>query len=304
VPTPPAQKLDQLFCESLERYFRSLRLRYHFGIRIKDLLPSSSPSRLSDPFRHLRLPSKFNLQQVNNVAIEEYISRTQKLFGEIRLSHLIRRNLPRNSLSLIKKMSAHPDLVFKPADKNLGITILRRDWYETEMKRQLADTSTYKLAPFSSFSLMNIKSKIENILRSKVFSVSVKKFIWENPDIKPRACAFYGLPKIHKLKPDLDLNQMLQKLTCRPIVSCPSFITTPLSKWVDAVLQPLVIELPTVVKDSKSFINIIESFTVPPHLRDSCVLLTADISSLYTMIPTDDGIRKMEKFLRRPKSRD
>jgi hypothetical protein len=94
----------------------------------------------------------------------------------------------------------------------------------------------------------------------------------------------------------------IRRLTCRPIVACTKFITTPLSQWIDAVLQPLIRQLPNVVKDTKSFINTIESLVIPSHYRERCVLFSADISSLYTNIPTDDGIARMTHFLHRPNS--
>jgi energy-converting hydrogenase A subunit M len=62
------------------------------------------------------------------------------------------------------------------------------------------------------------------------------------------------------------------------------------------MLNPLVMNIPTVIKDSKSFVNMIESLYIDNEHFIDCVLLVADISSLYTMIPTDEGIAMMRRF--------
>ncbi len=55
---------------------------------------------------------------------------------------------------------------------------------------------------------------------------------------------------------------------------------------MDHWLQPIAKSLPSYIKDSKSFISLIESTPLPP---DS-ILCTLDVSSLYTNIPTEEGI--------------
>ncbi len=55
---------------------------------------------------------------------------------------------------------------------------------------------------------------------------------------------------------------------------------------MDHWLQPLAQALPSYIKDSKSFIKIIESTPLPKD----CILCTLDVSSLYTNIPTEEGM--------------
>ena len=290
VPTPGPMTHDKLLSNSLNRFFRSIRLRYHYGVAltIKEKDVSIRPV--------LKLPSTRQVTEVNSVNVETYIQRTQQAFDKIHLiQHIQRRNCAYSSRMILQKWRNHPSVIIKPADKNLGMTMLDRVWYENEMKRQLDDHSTYAESSFGAFTVMGISTLIDKLLASSVFSDHERKYIKSNPSVKSMPAALYGLPKIHKLSSLDDI----EKLACRPIVSCVTFITTPLSKWVDWILRPLVNLIALVIKDSKTFVNTIESMYIPDSIKHECVLLVADISSLYTMIPIDDGLVKMRRFLNR-----
>ena len=80
-----------------------------------------------------------------------------------------------------------------------------------------------------------------------------------------------------------------------PIVSSNSHLTERMSHFVDYHLQPLVHELPSFVKDTKDFLN--KRFTIG-NLPANILLVTLDVSSLYTNIPHNEGINACEHFLR------
>lgn len=52
--------------------------------------------------------------------------------------------------------------------------------------------------------------------------------------------------------------------------------------------------VPTVLKDSKSLVQLLEDTVIPD---ENCWLITADVESLYTNIPTREGIEYMKQFL-------
>ena len=56
-------------------------------------------------------------------------------------------------------------------------------------------------------------------------------------------------------------------------------------------LQP---NYPSHIKDKKHFLNLIEK---PPPLPPNAVLVTADVTSLYTNIPHEEGIAAMIHFM-------
>ena len=101
-------------------------------------------------------------------------------------------------------------------------------------------------------------------------------------DVKPGR--FYILPKIHK-----------PGNPGRPIVSSNSHPTERISQFVDYHLQPLVHKLPSFVKDTNDFLN--KLLTIGNLPADS-LLVTLDVSSLYTNIPHNEGINACDHFLR------
>ena len=88
----------------------------------------------------------------------------------------------------------------------------------------------------------------------------------------------YLLIKVHKAA----------GLSGRPIVPSTRWLTTPASVLVDHLLQEVMREaaIPHIVKDTKSFVNELESMHTT--MNDG-IFLTADIASLYTNIDTEDG---------------
>ena len=81
----------------------------------------------------------------------------------------------------------------------------------------------------------------------------------------------------------------------RPIVSSNSHPTERISQFVDYHLQPLVHKLPSFVKDTNDFLN--KLLTVG-KLPSNSLLVTLDVSSLYTNIPHNEGINACDHFLR------
>ena len=99
----------------------------------------------------------------------------------------------------------------------------------------------------------------------------------------PKAGRFYILPKIHK-----------QGNPGRPIVSSNSHPTERISEFVDFFLQPLVTTLPSYVKDTNDFLN---KLSLIHNLPNDILLVTLDVSSLYTNIPHNDGINACYHYL-------
>ena len=80
----------------------------------------------------------------------------------------------------------------------------------------------------------------------------------------------------------------------RPIVSSNSHPTEHISEFVDFHIKPLVNKLPSYVKDTNHFLNI--QLTLP-DLPANSLLVTLDVSSLYTNIPRNEGIDACYHFL-------
>ena len=92
---------------------------------------------------------------------------------------------------------------------------------------------------------------------------------------------FYILPKIHKTgNPG------------RPIVSSNSHPTERISQFVDYYNNPLVSTLDSHIKDTTDFLNKLSN-----NLPNNAILVTLDVSSLYTNIPHNQGIDACRHFL-------
>ena len=99
---------------------------------------------------------------------------------------------------------------------------------------------------------------------------------------QPKAGRFYLLPKIHKAgNPG------------RPIVSANGHPTEKISEFVDLHLQPHVHSLPSYLQDTTDFLRKQDAMgPLPPET----LLVSMDVTSLYTNIPHEDGIKACEEF--------
>ena len=85
---------------------------------------------------------------------------------------------------------------------------------------------------------------------------------------------FYTLTKIHK-----------PTLTRRPIISGCDGPTERIPSFLDHILQPTAKARKSYLKDTTQFINFIEERKVP----ENAILVSIDITSLYTNIPQGEG---------------
>ena len=99
---------------------------------------------------------------------------------------------------------------------------------------------------------------------------------------EPRTSNFYTLPKIHK-----------KNNPGRPIVNGIDSITEMISAYVDDNIKHLAKLVPSYIKDTGHFLNIIKDL----NITDSDLLVTVDVSSLYTNIRHEDGISALKTWM-------
>jgi len=66
-----------------------------------------------------------------------------------------------------------------------------------------------------------------------------------------------------------------------------------ISQYVDYISQPLIQETPAFLEDTTDFLLVIKDVSY----SGQTTLMTADVASLYTVIPHNDGLRALEFFL-------
>ena len=156
--------------------------------------------------------------------------------------------------------------------------------YINKIEEHLADPTTYKKLDadptqairndaFSTLDYLHNTHRIDDKTRHKITS--------PNPASTP---PFYGLLKVHK--PNIPL---------QPIVSTCDSPTDQLSNYVTHFIQPLVETLLSYIRDCKHFLQLLESL---PPLPENAILVTADVTSLYTKIPHEEGRESVLHYMK------
>ena len=117
----------------------------------------------------------------------------------------------------------------------------------------------------------------------------------------PHPATFYTIPNIHKLpnqvvstcpssNPDnfiIEAQRLNISPPGRPVVSGIGTLTEYVSAFVDKELQPLLAKIPSYIKDTTDFLNILSRFN---NLPNNTILVTLDVAALYSNNPHNDGI--------------
>jgi len=82
-------------------------------------------------------------------------------------------------------------------------------------------------------------------------------------------------------------------LTGRPIVSACTCPTELISSYLDKIMAPIVISLPSYIKDSQHALQMFRDFN---FLGEDKLIFTMDITSLYTVIPNGEGLLAFKHF--------
>ena len=173
-------------------------------------------------------------------------------------------------------------------DKNLGPAVVSADWMKTETLKHLNDPTSYDRITQEEWSHRRCKV-IENRERlmntyKRVLPSNTVKFLrsFDNTPSSTKPAKFYVIPKIYKTP-----------MASRPIAASHSYITRPISIYVDEIVKPNI-SMPTVLRDSKELIQILESIKITPD----CLLVTADVKSLYPNINIKKAIIALDLLLR------
>ena len=188
-----------------------------------------------------------------------------------------------NALEELRRQALdEQSIVIKPTDKNLGPAIISTRWYKSECLRHLRDDSTYRRLDIMENPSISVKRKNTNMIQKvkhlletlnsrrdkhKDMLSWVLKFL-ESKSKLAQIPSFYILPKVHK-----------PTTVGRPIAAGHSWLTTPWSSILCHWLQPILTELPTVLKDSTTLLLTLEDMKLDP--RKESTLITADVTSLY-----------------------
>ena len=277
-PTP----LPNHPCHSLQDtllFNRRLRLTHHF--LPTDQRPSPVNPTTQDPYQLSKPSSGWTPPPGKNLYIDSFIGNFTNHVLHLDHSDQPISNLTQGELLALKDLSQDTSIIIKPADKGGAIVIQSTTDYIKEAMRQLGNRQHYERSLVKLFDQSNkkIKTYLSNCVNSGLIPPATHLLLTTK---SPRLPCMYLLPKIHKANNP-----------GRPIISACGGPTEKISAFVDHTLKPLVLNLPSHVKDTAHFINLLSSLDIP----DNHIMMTIDVSSLYTNIPHNEGIDACKVYL-------
>ena len=194
-------------------------------------------------------------------------------------------NLTENQKIALKNLSNNKFITIKPADKGGAVVIQNTDDYITECNRQLQDKTFYKQINKDPTTKHNniIKSTLSTAVKQHDIDLEISNLLTEK---NPTTARFYTVPKIHK-----------ENNPGRPIISGNGCPTEKISVYVNNFLQPLATNLDSYVHDDMDFLKHIDNINKTNIIKSDTLLVTLDVSSLYTNIPHQDGTEACRHFL-------
>ena len=264
IPTPRENEtqIRHHLLNDFEHFARTMRLQYIFRGEDNEPHPFHVKSNWIPPVQ-------------SSVALESYLEEVKVQLAEIQLTKP-RDNLPNTERKALKTLQENPNINLKKADKGTRTVVLNTEDKIFEGQIQLDNPEHYKPleCPMVVETSLRVQQLIKELHQHGYIDDMTKLWFCQTPN-PPRTPVFYTLTKIHKPTP-----------VGRPIISGWDGPTERLSAFVDRLLQPIAKEQESYLKDSTDFITFIEKTRVP----ENAILVSMDITSLYTNIPQEEGI--------------
>ncbi|BHF84600.1 hypothetical protein SprV_0902775100 [Sparganum proliferum] len=214
-------------------------------------------------------------------ATEETKSLIRHQMSSLLMAHRPREIQPKVERDALRERKADKDLVIVPADKGRSTVVLDRKDYLQKAKGLLEDRQFY--VPCATNPLKTLTREINATLLTLENSGAITPT--DRRMAKPQDTAlarFYGLPKVHKDGAPL-----------RPIVSLKGTPTYGLAKWLFRRLKFLTAESDTTVSSSAQFLEKLKGVSLHPNE----VMVSFDVTSLFTSIPQDLAIKTIDLLL-------
>lgn len=166
-------------------------------------------------------------------------------------------------------------LIVKPADKNLGLTIMDSIWYIKQVQQHLSDRKYYK--PVLQCDKETLCSSLTRI-RQEHYKGGLERVTFNDSAKLPE---FYVIPKLHKTP-----------VKTRPIVPSYNYYTTRASQFLHTKLYPIQKTFPWILNNSMSCVQKLNDAFIPAN----AYLVSFDVESMYTNIDIDEGIHTIQQL--------
>ncbi len=282
-PTPGKPILQEIK-NDLKAFFRRLKLRAHYYE--EDLTPPTSQPTLDSFLSNTEPPSKVNLSKFKpkgtwdpesektDPAIETFCRAILHDLDSYSPKCPRHNNLSEPENEALDTLKSKYAITIKKADKGSAVVVMDTSDYVREAERQLSDANYY--VPKSENLTKHFCEKISETLHDIYAKGEIDHNVLISlaPTNKCRIAKFYFLPKIHK-----------KLVVGRPIISGNGCPTEQISAFVDEHIKHYVSTFPSYVKDTTDFISKIRSLKTDKRI----ILVTMDVTSLYTNIPNQEG---------------
>ncbi len=190
---------------------------------------------------------------------------------------------PRN-LVMTKKYLMQNDLVAVPFDKGIGFCVMKQKLYQTKLDSILGlEQFKKEIKPRSNSKNLILKEedRINESLDSLLKNGKISKEIhWKLKSVGGQPPRLYGLAKVHK-----------QSVPVRPVLSMPGSpydnVGTMVTKWLSVNPESQI------RCTNKQVVDKIKDVT----LEEDEVMVSFDVSSLYTNVPVDEAISEAAEML-------
>jgi hypothetical protein len=210
--------------------------------------------------------------------------------GTAYVQHVIRNEVPRIKRSknfkfvdvsdLAKYLKSH-NYIVTMTDKNLGCSIVTKDWFINKCLLLLADRKCYReITPAERQTILETQCT-----KAEEAATFAEKYC-EHPQLgrflrskvpldkteEPKVPVFYGIPKIHKTP-----------VKMRPIIPCHSAVQNPAAKYVSKMLKPILATQNYILKGSKDLAQKLANLNLDYNRK--WFLVGGDIVAFYPNVP-------------------
>jgi hypothetical protein len=312
-PTPWEPDMSSII-NGLEDLFRKMRLKTHFFKMEKNAQeaayqakmeenkgkkgrkkassffqsgPSTSAPTVPTPpaptpiWKTFKKKSTFN-PQVNEEVLDSFCRQVRFDTLKSPVKPIRWSNLSKTERQGLNDLEKNPELTIKKADKGSAVVVMNTTDYIAEAERQLLNSGAYQHLdhdPTAEY-CKEIQRVLDTMLATHVIDTKCYEFL---SPVSTRPGRFYLLPKIHK-----------KGVPGRPICSSVNHPTEKISQFVDAHIRRFMRQSKSYIRDTQDFISKIVN---GKPRKPGTLLVTLDVTSLYTNIPNEDGIAAIATLL-------
>ena len=295
---PPCKSKSLLLHDAITRFSRAVRIKKHFAAQQYQ----HQTSLTTELLLHMRVNKSLSIEQAKlafepdtiHSPIENYLKTlnttlTLEATKPTKTSSQTNLLMWKEYYKISKQLGSRDDIIIKASDKNLGVTVMNKDWYVAQANVQLNNTEVYtKIVDYPDINKLinDLKSIITN---QDWLALPLAKKLFKDLTIdvslnRVKLCRMYFLPKLHK-----------NPIGMRPICASQGWITYWTSVYVHMVVFPLLKQIPSYIANSAHLVSKLDKIKPPDHFQ----FIEADVKDLYTSINIEEGLHALKYFLKR-----